>query len=534
MDAAPTSSEPSGSDPSEAPPPGTEPVADDRFAKWGVLRHRSYRIFWFAALGSYLGTWFEFVGTQWLVAQLTKSTLWASALGAAQLLPTLFLGLLGGVVADRVNRRTLLIVTQVLMMLIAVAFAAVVLLGVANTTVLLMLTLAQGVVIAFNNPAWQVMIPRLVPREDLTKAITLQGISFNAARAVGPALAGVIMAGSNAGVLFAINAVSFVGVLLATFASPDAPAPMPLQGLFDLRTLWKDTSESVRVVARDKGLRAAMLASMIFAMFATPVLRFLPLFVSEVYGLQEATFGIMTGIMGVGAVFGGLAMRLVPTWYPKHHFIPLSVMMGGLWIFLFSLETNVWAAGVYMFFVGLFWMWAFNSSMAAMQMLVQDSVRGRVLAVCNTAAIGLMPLGSFAASFAGTALARSIKHVAPTYWDSGLETQLSVAFVSLVLVGAGIVMLIWRTPEVDGLAPGQPGYARRPGFIRGLFAWAHQPTPAGPRCPECNLPLRNAFMVDDSVLCPRCEARTPPGELLNTRPTSDPVRRSDAFLANHE
>lgn len=513
----------------ETSPP--EAIADDRFAKWGVLRHRSYRIFWFAALGSYLGTWFEFVGTQWLVAQLTKSTLWASALGAAQLLPTLFLGLLGGVVADRVNRRTLLITTQVLMMLIAVAFALVVLLDVANTTVLLLLTLAQGVVIAFNNPAWQVMIPRLVPREDLTKAITLQGISFNAARAVGPALAGVIMASSNAGVLFAINAVSFVGVLLATFASPDAPAPLPMKGLFDLKTLWKDTRDSVLMVAHDKGLRAATLASMIFAMFATPVLRFLPLFVSEVYGLQEATFGIMTGIMGAGAVFGGFAMRLVPAWYPKHHFIPLSVMLGGVWIFLFSLEANVWLAGVCMFFVGIFWMWAFNSSMAAMQMLVHDSVRGRVLAVCNTSAMGLMPVGSFAASIAGAALAGSVLHLAPSYWDSGLETQLGIAFVSLILIGAGVVMLIWRTPEVDGLAPGQPGHQRRPGFVRGLFAWAHKPTPAGPRCPECNLPLGNAFHIDDTVLCPRCETRTPPGELLNVRAPQPPTRPEPELVA---
>ncbi|MFA6043710.1 MAG: MFS transporter [Phycisphaerales bacterium] len=525
MDAAPTQT--SG-------PESPEALTDDRFARWGVLRHKHFRTFWLAALGSYMGTWFEFVGTQWIVAQATKSTLWASALGAAQLLPTLFLGLLGGVVADRVNRRTLLIVTQTLMMLIAIAFAVVVALKIYTMTVLLLLTLAQGLVIVFNNPAWQVMIPRLVPREDLTKAITMQGISFNAARAIGPALAGFVMAWKGPEVLFAVNAVSFIGVLAATFVSPDAPAPLPMKGLFDLKTLWFDTRNSVRTVASDKGLRAAMLASIVFAMFATPVLRFLPLFVSEVYGLQEATFGILTGIMGAGAVFGGFAMRIVPTWYPKHHFIPLSVMMGGLWIFLFSLETNVWVAGVFMFFVGLFWMWAFNSSMAAMQMLVEDSVRGRVLAVCNTAAMGLMPLGAFAASLAGTALSRAVKLWSPRNWDSGLETQLGIAFVSLVLVGAGIVMLIWRTPEVDGLAPGQPGFQRRPGFVRGVLAWAHKPTPAGPRCPECNLPLRNAFLVEDTVLCPRCEARTPPAELLNVRvpqPLANPPTRPEPELA---
>jgi len=445
-------------------------------SRWGVLRHTHFRTIWIASFGSYMGGWFEYVGTQWIVASKTDSLLWMSWIGAAQLFPCLLFGLFGGVVADRVNRKKLLIVTQVAMMLIAIGFAAVVYLDVAEPWVLLLLSLAQGIAIAFNMPAWQVLTPRLVPRADLVAAITLQGISFNVARAIGPSLGGVIMGATNATALFAINAASFIGVMIAVLRTPDAPAPVSDgKGLWDLQKVWSDTKEAIRFVFLSRGPRAAFLASVVFGLLATPVLRFLPLFVKNVYGLQEKTFGIMTGIMGAGAVTGGLLLRKVPKWYPKHHLIPLSVTMGGLWILLFAIEDNAYVAGVFMFFVGVFWMWSFNTSMAAMQLLVEDSMRGRVMSVLNTAALGLMPLGSFLATGAGDAGAAIVRHAAPVYWTAGLAAQMGIAFVATLLMGAGGVMLIWRTPEVDGLKPGDPGYDRKPGLVRGITGATHRP-----------------------------------------------------------
>lgn len=442
----------------------------------GVLRHAHFRLFWFASLGSYMGNWFEFIGTQWIVAKATDSTLWLAYIGAAQLLPTLVLGLLGGVVADRVNRRTLLVVTQALMMLIALAFFGVVVAGVATPMVLLFLSLAQGVVVAFNNPAWQVLIPRLVPREDLVRAITLQGIGFNTARALGPALAGVIMGLSGPSWLFLVNAVSFVGVMVAVSRTPDAPAPTrDGRRILHLGTFTRDMREAGAFIFREPGPRAALLAMVVFATFATPILRFLPLFVTQVYQMEEATFGLLTGVMGVGAVAGGLLLGRVPAWYPKHHFIPYSILMGGLWILLFSIVDDVRLAGVYMFFVGVFWMWTFNSSMAALQLLTPDAVRGRVMAVCNAISLGLMPTGAFIASGMGHVLAQVVDASSTGIAREGLATQLGLAFVSMILVLAGIVMLIWRTPEIDGLKPGDPGYDRQPGFLRGVFAPAHRP-----------------------------------------------------------
>lgn len=442
-----------------------------------MLRHQHFRIVWFASCGSYLGNWFEFVGTQWIITEKTESMVWSSYLGAAHLLPSLVLGIFGGIVADRVNRRTLLIVTQAVMMVIALAFAAVVWLDVATPWILIGLALAQGVTIAFNTPAWQVLVPRLVPRDELVKAITLQGISFNAARAVGPALAGIIMGMWSPTALFMLNAISFIGVMVAVLKTPDAPAPDAEPGWH--RKVWADVKSAMRFVLLERGPRAAFLATTIFAAFGTPVLRFLSIFVEQVYELdpqyQAKAFGALTGIMGIGAVTGGLCLRFVPVWYPKHHVIPLSVLLGGLWILIFCATSNVWVAGGFMFFVGWFWMWAFNSSMSALQMLVTDSMRGRALAVCNTLAMGLMPAGYFFAAAVGESGAAWVRHSSPGYWTPGLATQIGVGACALILVGAGLVMVIWRTPEVDGFKPGEPGYDRNPGLLRGLFASGHKP-----------------------------------------------------------
>lgn len=455
------------------------PAAEDPHQSTGllrVLRHRHFRIFWIAAFGSFVGNWFEFIGTQWIVAESTGSLVWLAHIGAAQLLPTLVLGLLGGIVADRVNRKKLLLVTQFLMMLIALAFFAVVWLNVASPPVLLALALAQGITLAFNTPAWQVMIPRLVPRSELVAAITIQGISFNAARAIGPAIAGLIMYAFGGHWLFLINAISFVGVLLAVMTTPDAPAPARDGGrLFDLSTIAADIRHACAFMFLRPGPRAALLAILIFSTLATPVLRFLPMFVKDVYHLSEATFGVLTGIMGVGAVAGGFAMKLVPTWYPRHHFIPLSILLGGVWILVFALATDVRLAGIFMFFVGVFWMWAFNSSMSALQLLVDDTLRGRVLAVCNTLSLGLMPAGAYLAGLAGDGASTLLRGRWPHYWDPGIAAQSGIALCALGLIGAGVVMLIWRTPEVDGVpATGTP-QARQPGFLRGLTASAHRP-----------------------------------------------------------
>ncbi|HYE01696.1 MAG TPA: MFS transporter, partial [Phycisphaerales bacterium] len=448
-----------------------------RPSRLGVLRHRHYRRVWVASFGSSIGTWMEAVGLQWLVAQAATAPEWVAAgkphatlmmayLAVAQMGPMLALGIPGGLLADRVNRKKLFLVTQGVMMVIAAALTVVAWRGLATPGVLIGLALVHGTALAFNVPAWQVLTPRLVPRAELTRAITLNGMQFNLARAVGPALGGVLMGVWGATALFAINTVSFFGVLLAVALTPDAPAPAreghPVRQL----------REAAEFVFLQRGPRAVFVAMVVFAMLSAPLLRMLPLFASDVYHRDETVYGLLLAMMGIGAVLGGLALRWFPAWYPKHHFIPLSMVGGGVSILLFGAMRWMPAGAVMLVLCGVFWLWAFNSSMAAMQMLVPDRMRGRVLAVCNTAVFGAMPLGSVLAGLIG---AWAVRHSAI---DRGLSVQLGVTTLAGALVLAGIVMLAWRTPEVDGILPGEPGYERAPGLWRGLTAAAHRPARA--------------------------------------------------------
>jgi len=164
-------------------------------------------------------------------------------------------------------------------------------------------------------------------------------------------------------------------------------------------------------------------------------------------------------------------MRWVPKWYPKHHFIPASILGGGICIALFSATTSIYFAAAALLCCGIFWLWAFNSAFAAMQLLVPDHMRGRVMSVLNVAVFGAMAIGPLIAGGAGEAIGGHSE----SGDGSGIGLQVSVGATGLILTVAALIMLAWRTPEVDGLRPGDPGYDRTPGLIAGLTARAHRP-----------------------------------------------------------
>lgn len=413
---------------------------------------------------SSIGTWMEGLGVQWLMAEQTGSTVMLAWLAAAQLGPMLILGLLGGLATDRFERRDLLLATQIAMMLIAAGLTLASALDQATPAVLLALGLLSGVTMAFNAPAWQVMTPRLVPRAELHRAIALQGLQFNLARVVGPALAGLLLAQTSATLLFALNTLSFVAVILAirsTEPAPPPPGPTPPVGAQIL--------EALRFMFGEPGPRTLLVMLVLLSALAAPLQRMLPLFVSEVFRAGETAYGLLLGLFGAGAVLGGLTLGRWPSWYPRHHLIPLALTLTGACMTLFCATRSLPLACLWIFAAGLSWIWAFSSMITALQLRVSDAMRGRALAVGNMAMFGAMPAGSLLAALLGSRLADHFAAAEP----AAAAVQLGVGASTLLLTVLGLLLLIWRTPEID--EPGLPDPPPARGLWRGLTARAHRP-----------------------------------------------------------
>src|SRR5215471_1631793 len=190
---------------------------------WTPLRHQMFREVWIAALASNVGTWMQTVGASWLMTTLSVSPLMVALVQTASSLPNFLVSLPAGAVADMVDRRRMLLVTQTWMLLAAAVLSAMSYAGWVGPWWLLGLTFALGLGSAANGPAWQAMIPELVPHEDLPSAVALNSVQFNIARAIGPALAGIVLAATSSGTVFLINAVSFLGVIVVLWRQAAEP-----------------------------------------------------------------------------------------------------------------------------------------------------------------------------------------------------------------------------------------------------------------------------------------------------------------------
>lgn len=476
-EATPKANPGTSQDPKPDVQPNVGPTAAAR--RPNVFRHRHFLIVWIGAFGSSIGGWMEFVGMSWIInTTADEPAKWLGWHAAAQLIPMMLLGIVGGVLTDRVNRKKLLVVTQTIMMLIAATITILTFIGHATLWWLMLLTVLLGCTMAFNVPAWQVLTPRLVPRDELQDAIVLMGLQFNLARVVGPALGGILMGYGGPQFLFLVNTISFVGVIAAISTTPDAPAPPRTAE----RSVWRETLEGLAFVVRGVGPRAAFIAMNVYGVLAAPLQRMLPLYISVVYYTrtlgkreQEFRYGVLLACMGVGAVLGVLVMRSLPRWYPKHHLIPLSILMSGLAITGFGVTSNPVIGLPCLILAGAGWLISFNSSFAAMQLLVPDALRGRVMAVCNTAVFGLMALGPVLAGQLADRLAPALGILtddAQSQSSFGIRFTMAACGVAMTLVS--IIMLTFRTPEVDGVVA-QGEHERKPGLWRGITAAAHRP-----------------------------------------------------------
>jgi len=377
-----------------------------------ALRHRNYRLFWTGNFLSNIGTWMHQVALGWLVLELTNSPFRLGLVGFAQFIPALLFSLPGGVIADRVNRRRWLLGTHAVMLVLALALALGVTLGVINYPAILTIAFLLGTTSALNFPAFQAMVRDLSSHEDLLNAIALNSMQFNASRFIGPALAGIFVSTVGLASCFYLNAASFLAPLVA-LGLVNYAAQSPAR----TTSMGKDLLEGVDYLrAHPRILLLVSLVAMM-SLFGMPYLIFLPVFARDVLGVGARGLGYLFSASGGGALLGAI---LLAGWRAEWRRGPL--LLGGTLFFfggvlLLALSRNYTLSLVALAVVGAAMVCAVATINSLLQSLVADQVRGRVLGWHSMAYLGFSPIGSLLvgalADWWGTPLALAASATAP-------------------------------------------------------------------------------------------------------------------------
>ena len=280
---------------------------DSSASPWAPLRHRVFRMLWIASVVSNIGSWMHEVGAGWLMTSLAPSPLMVALVQAATTAPVFLLALPAGALADIVDRRRYLITSQVWMMVTAATLGVLTLAGVTTAPILLLLTFALGIGTAMMMPAWGAITPELVQRAELQAAIGLNTMGMNVARSVGPALAGLIVAAAGSGMVFILNAVSFLAVIAAlkSWQRPQSMSELPAERVAGA------IRAGLRYARHSPELRAVLTRGAGFFVFASASWALLPLIVRQELNSGPGTYGLFLACMGLGAIAGALLLPRV-------------------------------------------------------------------------------------------------------------------------------------------------------------------------------------------------------------------------------
>jgi len=355
---------------------------------------RDFRILWFGSFASSIGTWMQNVAENWLVLSLTGSAFFLGLDAFLQQLPILLFTVLGGVFADRFDRRKTLLGSQYVQMTTAFSLAILVFTGSVHIWQILTLSFVTGFAQAFGGPASQALVPSLVTKDALPNAIALNSIQFNLARVVGPLLAGVALAAVGMVFCISLNGFSFLVVIAALLALHVRQGPAAPH-----RTFAVELREGISYVWNQKSVLAIafLAASTTFLAFA--VLTFLPLFAQRVFHQGVELYSRLLAFSGFGSVIGALAIG----WLGRHHRMGLIAVLGqaavGLLLIGFGLSKVIWLSELILFFMGGALLITLATMSSLVQLVVPDALRGRVMSIYMMAFRGGMPLGSLVAGF---------------------------------------------------------------------------------------------------------------------------------------
>ena len=361
------------------------------------LAYRNYQLF-FAGQGvSLIGTWMQQTAMTWLVYRLTDSAFMLGVVGFSSQIPTFILTPFGGVLADRANRHRVLIITQILSMLQALALAALVLTGTIEVWHIITLGVFIGCINAFDIPTRQAFLLDMIEnRFDLGNAIALNSSMFNAARLLGPAIAGVVIAATNEGICFLLNGLSFLAVLAALLTMKIKSQKIENQPSNPLRGL----KEGIRYAFNFTPIRSILLLVALASVMGIPYSTLMPVFARDILQGGSHTQGFLMSAVGLGALTGALFLASRKNVRGLGKIIATSAGLFGAGVVIFSFSKILWLSLFAMVLTGFGMMVQMASSNTVLQTLADDDKRGRVISLYATAFMGMMPFGSLLAGSA--------------------------------------------------------------------------------------------------------------------------------------
>ena len=362
-----------------------------------ALSHRNYRVFWIGAFLSNVGTWMQAVAQGWLMLQLTNSALWLGIDGFMATAPGFFLTPAGGVFADLVDRRRLLLYTQVVAGLAAVALATLVWTNHVNKWMILGFSFVTGCCMALAGPSYQAMTFDLVGREDLANAVALNSSQFQLSRVIGPVFAGLGFKFFSVAGCFYLNGLSFLAVVLALRMVHFKEAVKYGHSVKDRRALWRDLINGFRYVRNRPRVSSLLLMSAVTSLFGAPYITMIPVFARDIFHLGATGLAWMMGVAGAGAFFGALFLAYLGDFKRKGWSVLGGAFGFGVFLIAFAQATYLWLSLAFLFGVGFTVVTSVAVTNTLLQQLVTDEMRGRVMSMFILSFIGAMPIGNLLA-----------------------------------------------------------------------------------------------------------------------------------------
>ncbi len=372
------------------PHPSATHATPSAASAWQPLRHSLFRSLWIASIASNMATWMHDVGAAWLMTSLAPSPLMVSMVQAATSMPLFILALPAGALADVFDRRRLLLLTQVWMLLAAAGLTFLTFSGLTGPVLLLGFTAAIGIGTAFNAPAWQAIVPEIVPRDELPSAVALNSAGINVARALGPALGGLVVARLGPHAAFGLNALSFIGVIVVLYCwkRETRTSALPPEHLFGAMVA------GLRYARYVTGFRNVLARAFCFVFPASALWALLPLLARQELGMSATGYGVLLGGVGLGAVTGALCLPRLRQKIAVDKLTTAATLIYALVLVALAMVRNTTVLFLVMLVSGAMWITMLTALNVAAQSVAAGWVRARVLSVYLIFFFGSMAIGS--------------------------------------------------------------------------------------------------------------------------------------------